>query len=102
MGHLILPNDNFIWPGFALLDESNLAITMNDPGPHFQELPFLILGGTTSVSIASGAAMGGDNVIDQLAENNNVLSTVTISGAGFLRLGSIDAGQIRATTATVS
>jgi hypothetical protein len=36
MGHLILQEDNFTWPGFSLLGESSLAITMDDPGPNFQ------------------------------------------------------------------
>ena len=81
MGHLILQEDNFSWPGFSLLGESSLAITMDDPGPNFQLLDFLVLSGTTSVSIASTGTPSGVNVLDQLAENNNVLTTVTISGS---------------------
>ena len=55
MGHLVLPADGTIWNGFSLLGESNLAITFG-PKPqtaNFNTLPFLILSGTTSVSIAS-------------------------------------------------
>jgi hypothetical protein len=81
MGHLILQEDNFTWPGFSLLGESSLAITMDDPGPNFQLLDFLVLSGTTSVSIGSSGVTNGVNVLDQLAENNNVLTTVTISGS---------------------
>ena len=81
MGHLILQEDNFTWPGFSLLGESSLAITMDDPGPNFQLLGFLVLSGTTSVSIGSSGVTNGVNVLDQLAENNNVLTTVTISGS---------------------
>lgn len=57
MGHLILQHDNFTWPGFSLLGESSLAITMDDPAPNFQALDFLVLSGTTSVSIASTGAI---------------------------------------------
>jgi hypothetical protein len=40
MGHLILQRDNFDWPGFSLLGESSLAITMDDPGVNGQLLDF--------------------------------------------------------------
>ena len=33
MGHLILQGDNFTWPGFSLLGEPNLAITLDETGP---------------------------------------------------------------------
>ena len=36
---------------------------------------------TTSVSIGSSGLTGGSNVLDQLAERTNDLTTVTISGA---------------------
>jgi hypothetical protein len=40
MGHLILQAQNFTWPGFSLLGESSLAITLDDTGA-FQQLDFL-------------------------------------------------------------
>jgi hypothetical protein len=56
MGHLILQGENTTYPGFSLLDESNLAITMDETGVSqfdLNRLDFLVLSGTTSVSIAS-------------------------------------------------
>ena len=54
MGHLILQGDDFTWPGFSLLGESSLAITLDETGTgDFNVLDFLVLSGTTSVSIAS-------------------------------------------------
>jgi hypothetical protein len=56
MSHLILQGDNTNWPGFSLLGESSLAITFDETGSGFgafNQLPFLVLSGTTSVSIAS-------------------------------------------------
>ena len=80
MAHLILPGDNTLYPGFSLLGESTLAITLDETGiGHFEELPFLVLSGTTSVSIASTGAAGALNQVAQLAEKDNVLTTVTIS-----------------------
>jgi hypothetical protein len=82
MGHLILQGDNFVWPGFSLLGESTLAITLDETGTgNFNELPFLVLSGTKSVSIASTGAASGDNVLEQLAEITNGLTTVTVSGS---------------------
>jgi hypothetical protein len=56
MGHLILQGENTTYPGFSLLDESSLAITMDETGVSqfdLNRLDFLVLSGTTSVSIAS-------------------------------------------------
>src|SRR5271169_1810164 len=56
MGHLILQGDDTTWNGFSLLGESSLAITLDETGAifnHFNALDFLVLSGTTSVSIAS-------------------------------------------------
>jgi hypothetical protein len=56
MGHLVLQGDNTTYPGFSLLGESNLAITMDETGIamfDFNRLDFLVLSGTTSVSIES-------------------------------------------------
>ena len=82
MGHLILAGDNITYPGFSLLDESSLAISFGDG----IDLPFLFLRGTTTVSIATGSA-GGFNQLNQLEENDNSLTTVTISGSGDFVLG---------------
>jgi hypothetical protein len=89
MAHLILQGNHTEWDGFSLLGESGLVITMDETGiglGDFIELRFLVLSGTTSVSIASAGA-GGPNEILQLAEKDNVLTTVTISGSEIFNLG---------------
>jgi hypothetical protein len=63
------------------LNESSLAITLDDTGTLGFRLDFLTLSGTTSVSIASTGLVGGDNAIRQVIETTNNLTTVTISGA---------------------
>jgi hypothetical protein len=82
MSHLILQGDNTMWPGFSLLDESSLVITLDETGTagHFNILDFLVLSGTTSVNIASTGVFGAGafNDILQLEEKDNVLTTVTI------------------------
>jgi hypothetical protein len=50
-------------------------------------LEFLVLSGTTSVSIASTGAAGGISELLQLAEKTNELTTVTISGSDLFLLG---------------
>ena len=83
MGHLILEGDGFIYKGFILAGETSLAMSLIDSGTGGFGLDFLVLNGTTSVSIGSaagGALAGGYNVLHQLAEANNVLTAVTISG----------------------
>ena len=94
MGHLILQGDNTIYPGFSLLGENTLSLTFDQTGGfgHFLELPFLVLSGTTSVSIASTGSTGGDNMLKQLAERNNDLTTLTISGPETFILG-LDTGH---------
>ena len=83
MGHLILQGDDTNYPGFSLLGESSLAITMDETGiGNFNVLPFLVLSGTTSVSIASTGATNGFNEFLQLAEKTNDLTTVTIQRRG--------------------
>jgi hypothetical protein len=86
MGHLILQGDNTTYPGFSLLGDSSLSITFDEIGvSHFDQLNFLVLSGTTSVSIASTGANFGVNVLLQLAEKTNNLATVTINGKeGFI------------------
>jgi len=85
MGHLILQGNNTDYPGFALLGESSLAITLEVTGMGgFNDLPFLVLSGTTSVSIG---ASGGNNFFTQLAETTNNLTTVTINSSAGLVFG---------------
>jgi hypothetical protein len=88
MAHLILQGDGFIYKGFLLLGETNLAMLLNDTGTGGFGLDFLVLSGTTSVSIGSAGFTGGHNVLHQLAELNNVLTTVTLKGSEPFILGS--------------
>jgi len=63
MGHLILPGGNTnSYPGFSLLGESSLAITFDDALID-SVLDFLVLKGTTSVSIASNGFSAGFHVL---------------------------------------
>jgi hypothetical protein len=88
MGHLILQGDSTThYPGFSLLGESTLAITFDDALID-SVLDFLVLKGTTSVSIASNGFSGGLHVLHQLEEKDNVLTTVTISGPEDFNIGS--------------
>ena len=94
MGHLILQGDNTVYPGFSLLGENSLSLTFDETGGfgHFLELPFLVLSGTTSVSIASTGAIGGVNMLEQVAEKTNDLTTLTLSGSETIALG-LDTGH---------
>ena len=78
MGHLILQGDNIEYPGFSLLGENTLSITFDGSGGfgHFLELHFLVLSGTTSVSIATSGAPADFNIMSQLAEKTNDLTTL--------------------------
>jgi hypothetical protein len=88
MGHLILQGDSTThYPGFSLLGESTLAITFDDALID-TVLDFLVLKGTTSVSIASNGFSGGFHVLHQLEEKDNVLTTVTVSGSEDFNIGS--------------
>ena len=87
MANLILQADNTIYPGFSLLGESTLAITFDEKQQDLV-LDFLVLKGTTSVSIASNGPIAGVHVLSQLEEKDNVLTTVTISGPQDFNLGS--------------
>jgi hypothetical protein len=88
MGHLILQGDSTThYPGFSLLGESTLAITFDDALID-SVLDFLVLKGTTSVSIASNGFSGGFHVLHQLEEKDNVLTTVTVSGPEDFNIGS--------------
>jgi hypothetical protein len=103
MGHLILRGDNTFYPGFSLLGESSLAITMDETGiGHFNELDFLVLSVTTSASVASTGAGGVSfNQLHQLAETTNNLTTVTISGSEDFQFGVVT-GQVNSTDGVVT
>ena len=88
MGHLILQGDNTIYNGFALLGESSLAMTLIDTGTGGFGLDFLVLSGTTSVSIGSAGPPAALIRLFQLAETTNDLTAVSISGAEKFSLGS--------------
>ena len=101
MGRLILQGASTEYPGFSLLGETTLGITMDEVGTvlfSFDLLDFLVLNGTTSVSIASEGAINGTNEIRQLAEKNNVLTTVTINGAEELKFGCLQLATPTAAT----
>jgi hypothetical protein len=88
MADLILRGDNTTFPGFSLLDETSLAISMVDSGTLGLTLSFLVVSGPTSVSIASMGTTGGFNKFPQLEERHGDLTTVTISGSEQFFLGS--------------
>ena len=84
---------------------TTLLITMDEVGTvqfSFDLLDFLVLSGTTSVTIASTGAINGTNEITQIAEKNNVLTTVTINGGEDLRLGSFTSGHANSGDAFVT
>ena len=81
MAVLVLQGYGFIYHGFALLGESSLSMDFVLTGTGGLGLECLFLSGTTSVNIHSAGTPGGENELDQLAEKNNVLTTVTISGS---------------------
>ena len=87
--HLLEQGDNIVILGFASPGTGSLAITFNDTGTNGLTLDFLVLKGTTPVSIDSIGATGGFNVLLQLEETNNSLTQVTISGSEFFQLGSL-------------
>jgi hypothetical protein len=80
MAHLILSGDNTAVPGFSLLDETNLEITLDDTGTLGFALSFLVLSGPTSVSIASMGTTGGHNNFPQLDETKGASPPIYILG----------------------
>ena len=88
MGRLILESDGITYPLIGLLGESSLGVILDDTGTGGLVVDFLVLEGTTSVSIASTGALGGYNELRQLAEIPNDLTTVTIKASEPFFLGS--------------
>jgi hypothetical protein len=89
MGRQLLEQgDNIIRPGVTLPGTGSLTIKFDDTGLSGNTLAFLVLSGTTPVSIASNGAMFGENALPQLLETNNNPTTVTIKGSEFFILGS--------------
>jgi hypothetical protein len=84
---LLEQGDNLSVPGFTLPGSGSLTITFNDTGTNGLTLDFLVLKGTTPVSIDSIGAAGGFNVLPQLVETNNNPTKVTISGSEPFILG---------------
>jgi hypothetical protein len=76
MGHLILQGANTDYPGFSLFGESTLGITFDETGTagDINKLDFLVLSGTTSVSLVSNGVAGPFNEFHQLEEKDNVLT----------------------------
>jgi hypothetical protein len=88
MPSLFLQGDGFIYHGLGLAGVSSLAIGFDDTGTGGLSLNYLVLEGTTSVSIFSVGDVGGFNELPQLAEFANVLTTVTLKGSEPFTLGS--------------
>jgi hypothetical protein len=84
---LLEQGDNIIHPGVTLPGTGSLAITFDDTGTLGNTLAFLVLSGTTPVTIDSTGATGGLNVLHQLLEVNNDPTTVIIKGSESFLLG---------------
>jgi hypothetical protein len=91
MSHLTLQGDNVTYKPVGLTGDSSLALTLVDTGTSGFAVEFLGLRGTTSVGIGIVAAAGSVG-LDQLADFNNTLTTVTISGSDLFVLGAAAAG----------
>jgi hypothetical protein len=85
--HLLEQGDNIVIPGSTLPGTGSLAISFDDTGTNGLTLDFLVLKGTTPVSIDSSGAVGGANFFHQLEETNNNPTQVTISGSEPFVLG---------------
>jgi hypothetical protein len=84
MSHLTLEGDNVTYNPIGLAGDGSVAITLVDTGTLGFGVEFLGLTGTTSAGIGS---VGPGTQLHQLADFNNTLTTVTISGSGAFRLG---------------
>jgi hypothetical protein len=88
MSHLTLEGDHMTYNPIGLQGDSSLAITLDDTGTSGFAVEFLGLSGTTSVGIGSvGGGFPGFTALHQLADFNNALTTVTISGSEPFVLG---------------
>jgi hypothetical protein len=87
MSHLTLEGDGVTYNPITLLGDSSLALTLVDTGTLFFAVEFLGLSGTTSVGIDSRGTAGGATELNQLADFNNALTTVTVGGSEFFQLG---------------
>ena len=88
MSVLFLQGDGYTYDGIDLTGESSLTISLEDNGTAGLTLDYLVLSGTTSVTIRSGGDPGGYNALHQLADISNVLTTVTLKGSEPFTLGS--------------
>jgi hypothetical protein len=88
MSVLFLQGDGYTYHGIDLTGESSLTILLEDNGTAGLTLDYLVLSGTTSVTIGSGGDPGGYNALHQLADISNVLTTVTLKGSEPFTLGS--------------
>jgi len=88
MSVLFLQGDGYTYDGIDLTGESSLTISLEDNGTAGLTLDYLVLSGTTSVSIKSFGDAGGYNALHQLADISNVLTTVTLKGSEPFTLGS--------------
>jgi hypothetical protein len=87
MSHLTLEGDNVTYNPIGLAGDSSLAVSLVDTGTLGFGVEFLGLRGTTSVGIGSIGGGGGSTELHQLADFNNALITVTISGSEPFFLG---------------
>jgi hypothetical protein len=91
---LLVQGNDIIDDGLTLTPSSKLAVTFDatGSGASFVILDYLVVTGDTAVSIASNqddTVTGATNTLGQLAETNNVLTKVTLSGSTFFQLGAI-------------
>jgi hypothetical protein len=90
MGRTLLEKgDNIMRPGVTLAGTGSLAITFDDTGNMGNTLDFLVLSGTTPVTIDSTGVTLGRNELLQLAETTNNPTKVIIKGSESFLLGNI-------------
>jgi hypothetical protein len=87
MSHLTLEGDNVTYGPIGLQGDSSLAITLDDTGTLGFGVEFLGLSSTISARIGSVGGIGGSTELHQLADSNNALTTVTVSGSESFVLG---------------
>jgi hypothetical protein len=89
MSHLTLEGDNVTYNPIGLAGDGSVAITLDDTGTLGFAVEFLGLTGTTSVGVGNVAGAGGSTELRQLADFDNTLTTVTISGSDTFALGKV-------------